>query len=312
MRVLLTGASGFIGKNLLLGKPSSWNVTAVYHRDRRFPAFVRAHGLRHVHPVACDLSSPRAVERLAQRVGCSFDALIHLAGHVNPARSVEVPLEDLQANTVALLNTLESFRAKRCIFFSSGAVYEGLQGSVSPQSPVAPTLPYAVAKAAGEQYVKFYTLRRRHMGRYVILRFFGAFGPYEPSRKIYTQLVRAFGIERRNAFTIRGDGTNHIDAMYVDDAVRGLLRVVQRRSVGDVTVDFANARPVTIRALVERAARAFGRTQVRIRRVGSTQEALHCRARGEGMQHLFGFQPTIPLEDGLRRLRQFLRAPSHG
>ena len=123
--------------------------------------------------------------------------------------------------------------------------------------------------------------------------------------------MQAFAIEGRSEFAIRGDGTNHIDAMYVDDAVHGLLRVVQHRSVGNVTVDFANARPVTIRALVERATRTFGQTHVRIRCVGRTQEALHCRASRQAMRRLFGFQPSISLEDGLRRLHRFLRGQSH-
>ena len=310
MRVLITGASGFIGRNLLLQAPAHWQVTAVYHRDRTFASFVRARQAHGIRAVACDLASPREVARLAARVGRSFDTLIYLAGHVDPGRSVEVPLSDLQANTIALLNTLEYFRAGRCIFFSSGAVYEGLRGSVSPRSPVSPTLPYAIAKVAGEQYVKFYTLRRRHMGRYVILRFFGAFGPHEPSRKIYTRLVQAFGLEGHDAFTIRGDGTNQIDAMYVDDAVHGLLRVVQQRAVGNVTVDFANARPLTIRALVERAARTFGRARVRLRCAGPTQEALHCRASRHTMLRQFGFAPRIRLEDGLQRLAEFLRQSS--
>ena len=52
-----------------------------------------------------------------------------------------------------------------------------------------------------------------------MVRFFGAYGPYEASHKIYTRLVRAFALESRNTYTIYGDGANLIDAMYVDDAI---------------------------------------------------------------------------------------------
>ncbi len=308
MRVLVTGASGFIGKNLLLAAPRQWRITAVYHRDARFPAFVRAHGLRNVRPLRCDLSSAPAVRRLGRRAGRDFDLAIYLAGHVNPARSMDVPLEDAQANIVALLNTLETFRLARCLYVSSGAVYEGLTGAISPRRPVSPTLPYAIAKVAAEQYVKYFAERRGSVGRYAIVRFFGAFGPYEPARKIYTRLVQTFALEGRSEFTLRGDGTNHIDAMYVDDAVRGLLRIVARPWRSNLTVDFAYGRPLPMRALAERAARVFGQPHARIRCEGRTHEVLHCRASRTGMRRQFGFEPRIRLEDGLQRLAAFLRS----
>jgi uncharacterized protein YbjT (DUF2867 family) len=64
MRILLTGASGFIGKNLLLQKPDTWDVVAIY-RNPEFLEFVTRHHLNHITPVQCDLSDKSDVTRLA-------------------------------------------------------------------------------------------------------------------------------------------------------------------------------------------------------------------------------------------------------
>ena len=59
MRVIVTGASGFIGRNVLLRAPRDWEIVAVYHQTPGLEAFVARHGLRTCAPVRCDLTEPR-------------------------------------------------------------------------------------------------------------------------------------------------------------------------------------------------------------------------------------------------------------
>src|SRR5205814_10129350 len=82
----------------------------------------------------------------------------------------------------------------------------------------------------------------------------------EPGRKIYTRLVRAFAEEKTRTFIIRGDGRNLIDAMYVDDAVRGFLMLLGAESDAGAceTIDFASGTPLSIADLVRTAAATFG------------------------------------------------------
>src|SRR5438128_7455160 len=220
MRVIVTGASGFIGRNVLLRAPKSWKIAAVYHRTAGLDAFVESHGLGHVTPVCCDLLDPAAVRALADHIGGGADAVLYLAANGDPAASVERPRWDLESNTLALVNFLEHCPAGHVVYVSSGAVYDGLTGEVSPATAVSPRLPYAISKLASEQYVKFFAERRRTVGSYVNVRFFGAYGPYEPLRKITTKWMRAV-MDGRRELTVRGDGENLIDFMYVDDAVDG-------------------------------------------------------------------------------------------
>jgi UDP-glucose 4-epimerase len=303
MNVLVTGASGFIGHNVLLRAPRAWTITAVYHSTGGLEAFVQKHGLTNVRPVRCDLTNPESVAGFA-RVHNTFDACLYLAANGDPAKSADRPAWDLTLNTLALVTLLEHVRVGHFVYVSSGAVYDGLSGPVSPLTPVAPLLPYAISKLASEHYLRAFAGRRsKTVTSYVNVRFFGAYGPYEPHRKITTKWMRAVMGGQRE-FTIRGNGENLIDFMYVDDAVDGFLTLTAAAGHSG-TVDFASGCPVSVNAVVKTMATVLG-ADVTIRHEGHTEEYIQFHSVDQAMRERFGVTPAISFEDGVRRLRHFL------
>ena len=302
MRIIIAGAGGFIGKNLLLSLSEDHRLLAL-DRTPEAAAFVRERGLKGVDAVACDLKDPAALDRLSRRWDGAADAAVYLAGNGDPAFSVENPARDLADGPLALIRFLSHFRIGRLVYFSSGAVYDGLTGPVSPLSRLDPKLPYAIAKLASEGYVKFFQ-KRGAVREYALVRFFGAYGPHEPPRKIYTRLVKAFALDRQREFVIRGDGKNLIDAMFVSDAVEAVKRILTA-SAKNVTVDLCVGKPGTIRELVEAAARTFG-IRARIRCAGKGPEYIAFRPRPTAMKKLYGFSPRVKLAEGLKMLRDHL------
>lgn len=304
MRLIVPGASGFIGRNLILAIPADWEVVALYNTSLEFPGWITEKKRGGVAAFGCDLTNEAAVRDLADRVGFRFDACVFLAANGDPAFSVEHPFLDLQATVVTLIRFLSHFQIDRFIYFSSGAVYDGLSGPVSPAATLSPRLPYAITNWACERYIVGFE-RRERVGQYVNLRFFGAYGPYEPPRKIYTRLIRRFAFERVPQFTIRGDGRNYIDAMHVEDAIRGIMAVLESDR-GNVTVDFCSGSPLTINGLVEAAARTFGLSEPVIEHVGQVPEYNRFSASNEAMAQLFNFRPKISIEEGLTQYKAFL------
>ena len=305
MHLLITGASGFIGRNLLQAVPAGWRVLATYHRSTDFVEFLQSKGLHHVQPLCIDLASDGAGARVAA-VSSEFDGCIFLAANGEPARSVDNPRLDLTANTITLVEVLQQVRVRRFVYLSSGAVYDGLRGVVSPQSLLRPSLPYAISKLASEHYVQHFS-RHGRIGTGVNVRFFGAFGPLEPERKIYTRLVRRFALERDPRFSVSGDGQNFIDAMYVDDVVRALLMIVQdpEGSATSMTLDLSGGRPLTILALVRAAAEIFG-LDPQITCSGSVPEYIEFRSGDRTMTERYRFSPRVSLAEGLARLASHL------
>lgn len=302
MRIAITGAGGFIGKNLLLDLAGDHQILAL-DRVPGLDDFIRERRLENVISAVVDLNDRPTLERLAGEQGGEWGAVIYLAGNGDPAWSVSHPEKDLTDTVLGLLNFCRHFRAEKFIYFSSGAVYDGISGPVSPRTLLDPRLPYAIGKLANEQYVKFFRKIGR-IGSYVILRFFGAYGPFEPPRKIYTRLVQAFALEKNPEFTIRGDGKNLIDAMYVGDGVRAVRAVLESR-VGDRVVDFCLGKPDTIEELVREAARIFG-IEPRIRKEGKVPEYIDFRPSPREMEELFNFTPRVPLSEGLPLLARHL------
>ncbi len=306
MKLLLTGASGFIGRNVLLRAPRDWEIVAVYNRTTDLPAFVADRNLTRVTAVACDLVDADAVRDLGRRVGRA-DAVLHLAANGDPAVSAERARWDLELNTVAVVNVLERIAMDRMIYMSSGAVYDGLRGPVSPATPVNPLLPYAISKLASERYVAFFAERRRLLASYANVRFFGAYGPYEAPRKITTRWLRAI-MDGQREFTIRGNGKNLIDFMYVDDAADALWRIVADASFGG-TLDLAGGAPITIDEAVAAMARASG-VEITLRHEGDVPEYIEFRSADPTMRDRFGFAPSTPFDEGIRRLHAFFRQPA--
>ena len=305
MNVVVTGASGFIGHNVLLRAPKDWNIFAVYNTTPGLEGFVKQHGLTNVRPVKCDLMSAGDVNALARMIGKKPDAMLYLAANGDPALSAKRPRWDLELNTVAFVNTLEQCPADHVVYVSSGAVYDGLHGSVTPATPVAPKLPYAISKLASEQYLQFFCERRGTVSSYVNVRFFGAYGPYEPARKITTKWLQALARGERE-FVIRGDGRNLIDFMHVDDAVDGFLALTKAKGE-KLTVDFASGTPVSINDIVSTMASTLG-VEVSVRHEGTVAEYIEFRSADPTMRERFGASPTITFADGLKRLSAFLAA----
>ncbi len=303
MRLVLTGASGFIGHNVLLRVPREWTIYAVYHSTPGLEQFVAQHGLTNVRPVRCNLLDAAEVQSLARTIGAKPDAMLYLAANGDPAASASRPRWDLESNTVAFVTCLEHCPADHVVYLSSGAVYDGLTGAVTPQTPVSPRLPYAISKLASEQYLRFFAEHGGTVRSYVNVRFFGAYGPYEASRKITTRWLQALANGQRE-FVIRGDGKNLIDFMYVDDAVDGFLALVKAQGAR-LTVDFASGSPVTVNDIVKTMASTLG-VDVTVRHEGLVPEYIQFQSADPTMRERFGMTPAIPFADGLKRLAAFL------
>ena len=305
MKLVVTGASGFIGHNVLLRAPREWEIVAVYNRTPGLEAFVKAQRLSNVRPVKCDLLNEDEVKSLARLIGGKPESMLYLAANGDPAASAERPRWDLESNTAAFVTCLEHCPADHVVYLSSGAVYDGRLGTVSPETAVSPRLPYAISKLASEQYLRFFAEQRGSVGSYINVRFFGAYGPYEAARKITTRWLTAMAGGQRE-FVVRGDGENLIDFMYVDDAVNGFLALVNAKGTR-ATVDFASGSPVTVNEIVRTMARIIG-ADVTIRNEGTVAEYIEFRSVDQTMRERFGVKPARSFEDGLRELQGFLES----
>ena len=138
------------------------------------------------------------------------------------------------------------------------------------------------------------------------MRFFGAYGPYEPLRKITTRFLTAVKRGDRE-FTLRGDGRNLIDFMYVDDAVDGLLASARRaaRHAGDRRLRVGSSGRDR-RDRRDRWRRSPA-SDIAIEHDGATAEYIEFRSGDRTMADRFGVVPRISFDDGFRGCRRSSR-----
>ncbi len=311
MRLLVTGAAGFLGRNALLAISPSWEVVTLYRPGNTdFLHFLETQQLHHVQAIAVDLADSQEVERAIKRIGGHFDSCLALASNTSIPYSLEQPIQDLTTNVVALLHILQCCSFEHLVYLSSGAVYIGLTGLVGPTSAVSPTLPYAISKLAAEHYIQAFIQHRYTPRHATILRFFGAYGPYEPARKLYTKLVQRFAFERNPRFTVTGDGENYIDAMYIDDAIGAILSVLASSPTEDVRcIDLGVGRGERVNEIVKQAAHTFGLEPV-IAHEGFSPEYIQFFIDPTPFSSLYSFIPKVSLETGLLRLAAHLKQES--
>lgn len=298
MNILLTGGLGFIGKNFILHRPKNWRVTSLdFIEDKKFLS-----GVINTDFYKVNLTYKKDVKRLAAKLNQKFDACLFLAANGDPALSVSDPLWDLQMTTETLINVATNFDITKFVYLSSGAVYDGNQKLVMPKTTIQPKLPYAISHLASEEYTRFFQ-KSGKVKDYVVIRFFGAYGPYEPKRKIYSNLVKAFAICKEKEFILRGDGNNLIDAMYIQDAIEGLIKVIKSKKT-NITMDFCKGEHLSITNLVQKAAQIFN-IEVRIKYRGSVPEYNNFYASSGEFEKVFDFKPKISLRKGLKKLYEF-------
>jgi nucleoside-diphosphate-sugar epimerase len=301
-KLLIAGASGFLGRNLTKDLPGGWDVVVTYNANAAFPSFLKSEALKHLRALRVDLADAKQVE--SRLGGTSFDAIVNLAGNADIGLAQSSPHEDLRSNVSSVINLRTHCKTDHFVHFSSGAVYDGNIGAVSPSTTPFPRLPYAISKLAAEHYAASLHLDRG--GVVTIIRFFGAYGPYEPRRKIFSRLVRAFSIEQANVFSVVGDGKNLVDAMYVGDAIQGIKQVLEHPHEEGI-VDFSKGEALSIDSLVRRSAETFGIHDVRINHTGQPPEYITFKSTPDRFEKLFGFRPHTPLEKGLRLLAKWVK-----
>jgi nucleoside-diphosphate-sugar epimerase len=303
MRVLLIGGSGFIGRNFIVQSPKDYQIFAIYRSSPDFEHF--AANFSNLSILQCNLwDSLQAKERLSV-LPDYFDAAVFVWGNSNIDYSYKEPLLDLNYNLVSLINLISHLHFKKFIFMSSGTVYMGQKGLVDDKKFLNPGTPYGISKLASELYIRFFAEKTKQIEKYVIIRFFGAYGPIESPRKIFTNLIKRLCIEKKTDFTLTGDGSNLIDAMYIDDTIKALNKIILSET-GNVTVDLCKGEPLTLNELVTKVASIFDVKDFALKHVGESKEFITFYASPKKADELFGFRATTSLEEGMKKLKNYL------
>jgi UDP-glucose 4-epimerase len=278
MRVLVTGASGFLGPQL---------VNALAHAGHEVHALVRdpARTPPTGTPVVADLLRP--LDRAALP---AVDAVVHLA-QANVALP-EGARELFRVNTAAtheLLDWGRSAGVERFVFASSGSIFGLGEGTVHEDTPRRSGDLYGVTKETAERFVEAYAPSYRST---VILRPFAPYGPTQ-HRRVIPGLIRR--VKEGLPVTLHDGGRPRMTPTFVDDAVAAFAAALDLD--GHHVVHVAGDEVVSIRDLAELIGGVVDREPVFETGSGLPGDLI---SDNRLMHELLGLGPLVPLAEGIR------------
>jgi UDP-glucuronate 4-epimerase len=311
--ILVTGGAGFIGSHLVdrLLASGEWAVTVVDDLNGFYdPALKRANVAHHAADPAFRLVEAHLVDERAMSgvfARDRFDAIVHLAARAGVRPSLADPLLYQRVNVEGTYRLLELARANgvgRFVFGSSSSVY-GVRSEVPfrETDPVGhPASPYAATKIAGEAACHAYA-HLYGMG-VVCLRFFTVYGP----RQRPDLAIRKFAtlMTEGRAVPVFGDGTTARDYTYVDDIVDGVVAALAYDATGYEVINLGDERPTTLADLVRIVGGALGvepRVEWLPEQPGDVPLTF---ASVEKARALLGYEPKVPIEQGIARFVEWL------
>jgi dTDP-glucose 4,6-dehydratase len=307
MRILVTGAAGFLGSHL------SDRFLAEGHAVVGMDNFLTGHPDNIAHL----MGNPRFqfiqhdVTNFVYVEG-ALDGVLHFASPASPIDYLEKPIQTLKVGSLGTHKTLGLAKAKgaRFLIASTSEVYGDPQVHPQPESywghvnPIGPRGVYDEAKRFAEAMTMAY--HRFHGVDTRIVRIFNTYGPRmrpNDGRVVSNFIVQAL---RGHPLTIYGDGSQTRSFCYVSDLVDGIFRLFQ--SDRSDPVNIGNPGEFTVRQLAERVIAITGSSSTIVSHPLPEDDPKVRKPDITRARERLGWEPRVELDEGLRRTIEFFRA----
>jgi UDP-glucose 4-epimerase len=308
-RYLVTGVAGFIGRSIaaeLLKRGETVRGIDNLITGKR----ANLVGLEAMEFIEGDLADPSACAQACAGVEIVF----HEAALASVPRSVADPVATNVNCVDATLNLLVAARqsgVRRLVYAGSSSVY-GDSPTLPKREEMLPNpiSPYAVAKLAGEHYMRVFS--RVYGLETVVLRYFNVFGPYQDPTSHYSGVLAIF-CRRMLAGeqpTIYGDGEQSRDFTYIDNVVHAnlLAAAAPAAKVSGQMMNAATGTRITLNetfGILRELTGYDGKPAYAQARAGDIRDSLADIGLAE---ELLGYQPIVDFREGLRRTVEWYRA----
>ncbi len=330
MKILVTGAAGFIGYHLTKRVASLGydvigidNINDYYSASLKYArladsgidcdAIVQGHMVQSTKfPnyafVRMDITDKAALSALCARE--KFDVVVNLAAQAGVRYSIENPSTYVDSNVVGFLNVLECCRyneVKHLVYASSSSVYGGNEKTpFSEEDRVDNQVSiYAATKKSNELMANVYS----HLFGFPTtgLRFFTVYGPW--GRPDMAPMLFAKAITSGKPIKVFNNGNLSRDFTYVDDIVDGIVKVVESRpEASEAKVyNIGHGSPVALMDFIQTLEGALDTKALMDFQPMQPGDVYTTYADTSKLKRDFGYEAPTELSDGIRRFAEWFR-----
>jgi dTDP-glucose 4,6-dehydratase len=311
LKILVTGAAGFIGSNFvrMIASGRLQGLSEFKLLDKLTYAGVKENlisaenspGYQFLQGDICD---PVQVGALISEV----DAVVNFAAESHVDRSISGAADFVQTNIVGVQVLLDAIKASgrqiRFLQVSTDEVYGSIEeGSWTEDWPLLPNSPYSASKAGGELLARSYG--RTHGMDVVITRCSNNYGTHHFPEKLIPLFITNL-IEGKKV-PVYGTGENVRDWLHVDDHCRGIYQVLMNGRPGEV-YNIGGGRELTNNEITSLILEAMGADDSSIEYVEDRKgHDLRYSVDWTKINRELGYEPQVKFEDGLRETIQWYR-----
>jgi UDP-glucuronate 4-epimerase len=304
MKILVTGAAGFIGSNLVDQLLEEGNeVVVIDNFDPYYDPAIKERNIAIAQDYSTytlyreDIANTEALENIFDKH--NFELVVHLAAKAGVRPSIEDPQGYFRANITGTLNILEAMRKrdiKKLVYASSSSVYGNNKKVPFAETDNVdyPVSPYAATKKANELMV--YNYHHLFGLNAFGLRFFTVYGRRgRPEMAIYkfTKMINE-GIE----VPVYGYGKPLRDFTYIDDILQG-IRAAMKKVSGYEVFNLGESQTTSVGELIDLIERAVGKTAIRKPMPMQPGDVNETYADISKAKRLLGYKPTTPIASGV-------------
>ncbi len=293
--VLVTGASGFIGRQCLpILVAKGYDVHALSRRQLATPP-------RGVSWHDLDLLRQGAPTEVIHQVQPDF--LLHLAWYAAPGKFWEARENiDWVRASLELLSAFAANNGKRLVAAGSCAEYEINAGECLEQkTPLLPATLYGTCKCAFGRILDSFSRRTELSSAWG--RLFFLYGPYEHPSRLISYVVQSL---LRGDPALCSDGKQVLDFMHVEDAASAFVALLENKIQGPVNI--ASGRPVEVRDLLQEIGIQLGRAElIRLGERGSGSEVSWIWANVDRLTREVGWKPRYDRASGIQQIIEWWR-----
>jgi UDP-glucose 4-epimerase len=301
MAVLVTGGAGFIGAHVARQLLDSGHEVVVL--DDLSGGF-EANVPEGVSFVDGSVTDPELVDELFRTH--EFTHVFHLAAYAAEGLSHFIRRFNYTNNVLGSVNIVNaSVRAEtveRFVFTSSIAVYGPAQTPMSEEVVPEPEDPYGVGKYAVE--LDLAAAQRMFGLDYTVFRPHNVYGELQNLADPYRNVIGIFMNQLMSGrpMTIFGDGSQTRAFTHIDDVAPVIARSIEVPEAANEVFNVGAETPYSVLHLANEVAAAFGVDDPEIDFLPARKEVVHAFSDHAKLHRVFGEQPTVPLDEGLRRM----------